>query len=146
MEPTDETRAALRRSLARGDRLHVAHLVLVATMAVWRGALATPALAADQGATWTSSPLGRALALASVLVGVAALAVAVATTLKLRTDRAAWALLAAMVLALAWRERVDVFDLVYGALALALGAYWFRERRGALAEAVLERAPISPRA
>ena len=145
MEPADPERANLRRALARGDRLYASHLVLLGVAALWRGVLATAAFGVDDGATWPSSPLGRAFALASVLVGVAALAVAVATTLQLARDRAAWALFAALVLALAWRERLDAFALVYALAVLALGAWWFRERRSALTEAVLARAPLPRR-
>lgn len=139
--PTDSKRAELRTHLARGDRVHAAHLVLCATFALWRGTQSTPALSAVEGATWPTSTIGRALALASTLLCVAALATAVVTTLQMKRDRSAWALLAAMTLALAWRDAVDVFDLVYAALALALGVYWFRERRAAIVERVLEHAP-----
>ncbi|MBI5365159.1 MAG: hypothetical protein HZA53_18420 [Planctomycetes bacterium] len=144
MPTPDASRAEQRTLLARGDRVHASHLVLCATFALWRGTQATPALSAEEGATWPASTPGRALALASTLVCIGALATAVVTTLQMKRDRSAWALLAAMTLALAWRDAVDVFDLVYAALALALGAYWFRERRAALVESVLEHAPSVP--
>lgn len=139
--PTDPTRAEFRQRLARGDRLHTAHLVLCGAFALWRGIEATPSLSSVEGATWSSTALGRAFALVTMLCCLAALATIVVTTLRSRRDPGAWALFAALLLALAWRGSIDVFDLVYGGMALAFGAYWFRERRAELVEAVLAREP-----
>lgn len=128
--PPDRTRrAAVRAAIRRGNALHLAHLLLCADLALWRATQSTPSLAALHGAQWVSSGPGRALALASELVGVTALAVAVVTTFRAGRDARAWTLLAALVLALAWRAEVDVFDLAYAALSLGLGAWWYRIRR-----------------
>lgn len=140
MPPDRTQRAQVRAAIRRGNALHLAHLALCADLALWRATQATPSLAAVHGAAWVSSGPGRSLAFASELVGVAALAIAVVTTLRAggpSRDGRAWLLLASLVLALAWRTDVDVFDLVYGALCLGLGAWWYRVRRPMLREQLL---------
>jgi hypothetical protein len=117
--------------------LHLAHLALCADLALWRATQATPSWSAVQGAEWVASGAGRALALASELIGVVALVAAVVATLRSGRDARAWGLLAALALALAWRAEIDAFDLAYAGLTVGLGAWWYRIRRPSLRERLL---------
>ena len=130
--------AELRARIRSGDLLHGAHLVLAALYAVWTAIERTPGLASSSGAVWISSPLGRGVTLVTELLAVVALACVAVQSWRARAVWRTWILALALGLALAWRKDVDVFDLVYVALALVLGLWWFREERPELTERALE--------
>ena len=98
------------------------HLVLALSMIFWR---------VFGGGGFAESAAGRLLALLMLVACVlAALAVLVQSVRRWRDPRVALLALA-LVLALASRERVDVFDLVYAGLAIGLALWWFRSARRA---------------
>lgn len=118
--------ALARRS---GDLLFGGHLVLALSMSFWRAFESIPGYAAEDGGQFSTSLAGRALALATLLgSGLGALAVVVESARRWR-DRRVLLLAASFALALSSRTRADIFDLVYVALALAFGVWWFRSQR-----------------
>jgi len=133
---TPAPRAELRSAIARGNWLHGAHLALCANFVLWRVLEGTPALASAEGATWSSTPLGRAFTFVSALAGVGALIAIVFATLRTGQRVRAWLWFAALIAALGWRARIDAFDLVYVGASLVLATYWYREERPELRERV----------
>jgi len=93
------------------------HLVLALSMVFWR---------VFGGGSFAESAVGRLLALVTLIACVlGALAVLIQSVRRWRDPRVALLALA-FVLALASRQRVDVFDLVYATLAIGLSVWWFR--------------------
>jgi hypothetical protein len=117
------------RGIVRRDRVYAAHLFLCAAMIAWRVVETTPALSASQNAPFTRSPIGIALTMISVWLGVASAVAAVSITAMVRRDPRLWILVAAMGLSMIWRRDMDVFDVAYPALAAVLSAWWFRAGR-----------------
>lgn len=136
MAPLPTSRDELRRAIVRGNWLHGAHLALCANFVLWRVLENSPVLASGEGATWSSTPLGRALAFVSALAGVGALIAVSVATLRTQQRVRAWLWFAALVAALGWRAHIDVFDLVYVGASLVLATYWYREERPLLRERV----------
>jgi len=135
---TSATLAALRRRIQDGNLLHGAHLALATLFALGRIVAATPALSAEHGARWHSSPTGRGAALFVVVTGVASLVLALVAWWRSTRDPRSWILLAALALSLTWRERVDVFDVLYWLVCAVLCAYWYGEERPRLREDALQ--------
>lgn len=136
MEPLPTSRDELRRAIARGNWLHGAHLALCANFVLWRVIENTPALASSEGATWSSTPPGRGVAFVSALAAIGALVAVIVATLRTGQRVRAWLWFAALLAALGWRARIDVFDLVYVGASLVLATYWYREERPRLRERV----------
>ncbi len=112
-----------------GDLVFGGHLVLAVSMCAWRVFESLPGLSAEDGGRFTTSQAGRLGALATLLLaGAAALGATLQGARCWRDPRVAL-LSIAFVLALSSRQRVDVFDLVYVALAVALAAWWFKSER-----------------
>lgn len=128
----------VRARIRDGSLLHGAHLALALLLVLWTAIERTPALSSASGATWITTPLGRGAVLASELVAVVSLALVLVASWRTRRAWRTWVLLLAFAASLAWRREIDVFDLVYVALALALCVWWFREERPALVERALE--------
>ncbi len=108
----------------RRDLVYAAHLALVATLVVGRTlrGLAGP---------FSSSALGRGLALLAMVVGMSSLAAVAVGTLLERRDAKLLVLLVLLVAALASRQGPDALDLVYALAVLALAGHWFARGRGA---------------
>ena len=118
--------ALSRRS---GDVVFGGHLVLALSMAFWRTFEATPGLSAEDGGGFTENQAGRALALATLLVcGLAGLVILRQTLRRWRDPRIVLPALL-LVLALSSRTRVELLDLVYVGVAVALAVWWFRSER-----------------
>lgn len=117
----------------QGDLAFTSHLVLALAMSAWRVFEALPGLSAESGGRFSSSQAGRLCALATLLVaGSAGLGVAASAARHWR-DARVLALSITLGLALLDRRRVDVFDLLYVGLALALAAWWWKSERAELA-------------
>jgi hypothetical protein len=123
-DPHDAARGIVRR-----DRVYAAHLFLCGAMIAWRMVEEMPDLAASQNAPFTRSSIGIAITMISVGLGVASAVAAASLTAIVRRDPRLWILLAAMVLSMIWRRDIDVFDVIYAALAAVLSAWWFRAGR-----------------
>lgn len=104
--PIDAPRPSLRKLCA-------AHVALAVLMSAWRMLESTPITSSLNGAQITATTMGRASTLASVLVGVVALAFVVVSTFRARRDWRAIVLFVSLVAAIARRDVVDVFDVVY---------------------------------
>jgi hypothetical protein len=103
------------------------HVVLAVLMSAWRAIESTPLTSSVSGGRFAESTLGRALALVSILAGVAVLLAIVIQTFRARRDWRALVLFAALGAALVMPGRIDVFDLVYVALVAIAATYaWTR--------------------
>lgn len=103
--------------------LVLAHAWLAASMSTWRIVEGMPRTSSITGGAFAASPIGRALALVTVLGGVVALIVVAVSTFRLRRDVRALALCLALVGAVWKRTSFDVFDVTYlavVAIAVAL--------------------------
>ena len=116
-------------ALRRGDRIYGGHVLLAGSMAFWRALAATPALAASQGGTFESSPVGRALAVATLFGSVVVLVVLARLSFAQWRDPRTSALLVLFAASIAWRGPIDAFDLAYLALVAVLATAWFATRR-----------------
>ena len=116
-----------------GDLCFASHLVLAVAMSAWRVFEALPGLSSETGGRFTTSALGRACALATLLLAGAAGLGALVVAVRRWRDARVLALSIAWLLAFSARRRVDVFDLVYVGLALALAAWWWKREREPLA-------------
>ena len=120
---------SLAQSRLRNDLIYAGHLLLAASMVVWRVAEATPAFSAAHGGTYASSLPGRALAIVTVCGCAAALvAVALRSLLAWREWKSS-VLLVLLALAASDRGPIDVFDLVYVGATAVLALVWFRQER-----------------
>jgi len=109
----------------RTSQLLGAHAVIALGWVAWRIFESTPALASAWGGTFTSSVLGRAVALVTLLASVLALSVVlVRSAQSWRSPRSA-GLLVALLAAIPVRLGIDVFDLVYVGLTAMLATAWF---------------------
>ena len=104
-------------------RLAVLHLVTWSLSVAWRMLEATPRTSTSAGGTFASSSLGRALAMGSIFVGVAALVAILVTTFRLRRRVAVWVLVVAMAASLGRRGAPDAFDVAYLVLIPAITAW-----------------------
>ena len=104
-------------------RLAVLHLVAWSLSVAWRMLEATPRTSTSAGGTFASSSAGRALAMGSVFVGVAALVAILVTTFRLRRRVAVWVLVVAMAASLGRRGAPDAFDVAYLVLIPAITAW-----------------------
>jgi len=115
-----------------GNLFYGGHLVLALSMCFWRGFESIPGWSAKDGGSFTGSGAGRLLGLATLIACLLCALVIVTQSVRRWRDPRVSLLAVALVLALASRKRVDVFDFVYAGLALAFAIWWFRsERRGA---------------
>ena len=117
------------RAVRRGDRIHLGHVFLAGSMAFWRLLAATPELAAARGGVFEPSAFGRALALATLLGGVFVLGVVLVGSAAQWRDARTSGLALLLVLALASRRELGVFDLAYLVLAAVLAVLWFHDGR-----------------
>jgi hypothetical protein len=119
--------ARFRGSKIRG--LVLAHVVVAGAFLLWRALENTPATASAQASTFATTPFGRGLVLALVLASTFAAVVIVVRTWAARREFVAWALFVLWIAALAQRESVDVFDIVYVLSTTIVAAAAFASRR-----------------
>jgi hypothetical protein len=101
------------RILSFWRRLAGAHAFLAASVIAWHVIGGMPRTAAVSGGGFAASPVGRALAMVTVLGGVVALVVVLVTTFRLRRDLLALVLFAGLIGALWDRAAFDAFDVTW---------------------------------
>ena len=118
------------------DRIYGGHALLAFTMIAWHVLENTPGVSSEHGGSFDTSTAGRAVALASILAGLSALAAVVVLSLRHWRDAQITALLVLLALSMSMRASIDVFDLVYLAATAILSVVWFTfERRSAASRA-----------
>ena len=118
-----------RGEQALRDRYFAAQLVLVLSLILWRGLEASPRVSTLDGGQFAASTGGRVLAFVCLALSTIALVQVAWTTWKRWRDLEIAALALLLVLSLAWRRDIDVFDLLYAASASAAALTWFFFRR-----------------
>lgn len=112
------------------DGLFALHAVLAASFVIGRVVARMPSTSVRAGATWSSTTLGEAATLGALLWACTAFVAILVLTWRSFRDWRALVLLAALCAALVDRRTVDVFDLVYLALAAIAAVAWFDGDRG----------------
>lgn len=98
-------------------------------MALWRVLESSPALQGAAGLPFSSTNLGRGLAFTGLVLSVLAIGLIVRESLRRWRNWRVW-LPALLLLAALWRrERVELVDLVYAGVAIALAVWWFTHER-----------------
>lgn len=114
---------------ASTDRLLGSHAALAVWMALWRVLEASPALQGAGGLPFASTSLGRGLAFTALLLSVLAMGVIARESLPRWRNWRVWLLALLLIGALWRRERVELLDLVYAGVAIALAVWWFTHER-----------------
>jgi hypothetical protein len=115
-----------------GSLFYGAHLVLALSLCFWRGFESFPGWSSADGGSFTGSSTGRLLGLVTLIACLLGALVIVAQSLRRWRDPRVGLLALALVLALASRQSLDGFDIVYAVLAIGLPLWWFlSERRSA---------------
>lgn len=121
--------AAVARRDPRLERLAGLHVVLWAVRIAWGLIESTPRTAAALGGGFEASLAGRALAMITVLGGVAVAVAIVVTTFRSRRRPSAIVLLAVLVASIARRGAPDAFDVAYLVVVPAVAAWVLIGRR-----------------
>jgi hypothetical protein len=112
-----------------GNLFYGGHLVLALSLCFWRGFESLPGWSTADGGSFTGSSTGRLLGLATLSACLLGALVIVAQSLRRWRDPRVCLLALALVLALASRQSLDLFDFVYAGLAIGLALWWFRTER-----------------